>query len=279
MDQPNIHREPFLIIEPPQRWLELRLGELWKYRDLLITLSWRDIKVRYKQTVLGAVWALIQPFMAMIIFTLVFSKMAKLPTEGKPAPLFYYSGLLAWTFFSQTVTGASQSLLEGSRLITKVYFPRIMIPTSVIGYTTVNFLISSFLLLILMPFYKNIPSFSIFLLPLLAILLVLTSLGVGVFIAALNVKYRDFRYVVPFMLQIWMFATPVVYPVSIIPEKWRTLACLNPMVGIVNSFRACLLGSWPNWKTFGMSAAVGIVMFVLAVIFFRKVEDEMADII
>jgi lipopolysaccharide transport system permease protein len=224
-------------------------------------------------------WAVIQPFAGMIVFTLVFSKMAKLPTGGIPAPLFYYAGLLAWTFFSQTVNGASQSLIEGSRLITKVYFPRIMIPASAVGYTLLNMLISAALLLILMPYYGIIPSSTILLLPVLILLLIMTSLGIGVLIAALNVKYRDFRYVVPFMLQIWMFATPVVYPASMIPEKWRALASLNPMSGMVNGFRASLLGTTPDWNVIGIGAAVGIGLFIFGIAYFRHTEDEMADIL
>lgn len=272
-------REPFLVIEPPRHWLEVRLAELWQYRDLLLTLSWRDIKVRYKQTVLGAAWAVVQPLAGMIVFTLVFSKMAKLPTDNIPAPLFYYAGLLAWTFFSQTVSGASQSLIEGSRLITKVYFPRIMIPASAVGYTSLNLLISAALLVLLMLYYGIAPSVTLLLLPVLAVLLGLTALGIGILIAALNVKYRDFRYVVPFMLQIWMFATPVVYPASMIPEKWRWLASLNPMAGMVNGFRACLLGRMPDWTVLGIGAAVGVSVFIFGAAYFRRVEDEMADIL
>ncbi len=275
----NPERQPFLVVEPPSHWLEMRLGELWQYRDLLITLAVRDIKVRYKQTVLGIAWAVIQPLAGMVIFTLVFARMAKLPTDDIPAPVFYYAGLLAWTFFSQTVSGASQSLIEGSRLITKVYFPRIMIPASAIGYTALNMAISAVLLLFLLIYYGIMPSVTVLLLPVLALLLGMTSLGFGILIAALNVKYRDFRYVVPFLLQVWMFATPVVYPASMVPEKWRWLASLNPMAGMVNGFRACLLGKTPDWEVVSISAAVGVITLILGVAYFRRAEDEMADIL
>lgn len=275
----NTNREPFLVIEPPRHWLEVRPGELWHYRDLLLTLAWRDIQVRYKQTVLGIAWAVLQPLVAMVVFTLVFSKMAKLPTDNIPAPLFYYAGLLAWTFFSQTVSGASQSLIEGSRLITKVYFPRIMIPASAIGYTALNLLVSGVLLIPPMLYYGVVPTWTLLLLPVMGILLVMTSLGVGILIAALNVKYRDFRYVVPFLLQVWMFATPVVYPASMVPERWRWVVALNPMSGMVEGFRACLLGQVPDWGLLGIGAAVGVGVFLVGVGHFRRVEDEMADIL
>ncbi len=279
MDSGKINKQPFVVVEPPRHWLEIRAQELWQYRDLLFTLALRDIKVRYKQTVLGVAWAVIQPFAGMIVFTLVFSKMAKLPTDNIPAPLFYYTGLLAWTFFSQTVSGASQSLIEGSRLITKVYFPRIMIPASVVGYTAMNLLISMVLLIVLMFYYHTVPSAIVLFLPIWALFLVATSMGVGFIVAALNVKYRDFRYVVPFMLQIWMFATPVVYPANMIPQKWLWLASLNPMTGMVNAFRACFIGCTPNWSAISIGAVVGLTLFVVATAYFRRVEDEMADIL
>lgn len=275
----NSRQKAFLLIEPPRHWIEIRIAELWHYRDLLLTLAWRDIQVRYKQTVLGIAWAVLQPLVGMVVFTLVFSKMANLPTDGVPAPLFYYAGLLAWTFFSQTVSGASQSLIEGSRLITKVYFPRIMIPASAVGYTTLNLAVSGVLLGPPMLYYGIVPTWTVLLLPMMVVLLVMTSLGVGIFIAALNVKYRDFRYVVPFLLQIWMFATPVVYPVSMVPEHWRWAVALNPMSGMVEGVRACLLGQVPDWGLLGIGTGVVVGVFVVGVGHFRRVEDEMADIL
>ncbi len=272
-------RVPFIVIEPSHRWLEVRWKELWQYRDLLVTLSIRDIKVRFKQTVLGALWAVIQPLAAMLIFTVVFARLAKIPTDDLPAPLFYYAGLLPWTFFAQTVSGASQSLTDGSRLISKVYFPRIMVPLSAAGYTLVNLGIASVILLILFPFYGVAPGLGILLMPVLLVGLLTTALGVGVWIAALNVKYRDFRYVVPFMLQLWMFISPVVYPISMIPERWRWAACLNPMTGLVEGFRDALLGRVPNMRYLAISMAVGFVVFVIGFGYFRRVEDTMADIL
>lgn len=269
----------FWRITPPRRLLELRLKELWQYRDLLLTLSWRDIQVRYKQTVLGVAWAVIQPLAGMMIFTVIFAKMAKLPTDHTPAPIFYYTGLLAWTFFSQTVSGASQNLLEGSRLITKVYFPRIMIPASVAGYTLVNFLVSLVLLIALMAIYRVVPSLSLLALPLLLAQLTLTSLGIGFLLAALNVRYRDFRYVVPFLLQLWMFASPVVYPESMIPESWRAWASLNPMTGLVSAFRSSLLGLPWDGTVIAVSFTSGLLCFVVGVLYFQYVEDDIADIL
>lgn len=272
-------KRPFLVIEPRHSWWELHLSELWRYRDLFLILAWRDIAVHYKQTFFGAAWAVIQPLAGMVIFTIVFSRIAKLPTENLPAPVFYYAGLLAWTFFSQAMNGASQSLIEGSRLITKVYFPRIMIPASALGYTTLNFLVAFLLFIPLMAWYGVMPTVRLAFLPLWILALAATSLGVGVTIAALNVKYRDFRYVVPFLLQVWMFATPLVFPVSMIPEKWRWLAAINPMTGLVDGFRASLTGLPIDLSTTAISVAIGSLGCVAGIAYFRVVEDEMADIL
>lgn len=272
-------RVPFWNITPRRRWLEFDAKELWRYRDLLLTLAWRDIAVHYKQTVLGMAWAVIQPLAGMIVFTIIFSRMAALPTDDVPAPLFYYAGLVAWTFFAQTVSGASQSLIEGSRLITKVYFPRIMIPASAMGYTFVNFFISAMLLIPLMIWYGVMPGANAIFLPVLLLCLGMTAFGVGVLIAALNVKYRDFRYVVPFLLQLWMFATPVVYPAGMIPERWRWLAGLNPLTGLVSGFRDCLLGRASDWSLLMSGAVLGGVACIIGAGYFRHVEDEMADIL
>ena len=268
-----------LYITNNNKILTLNLKELFSYRDLFLTLAWRDIKLRYKQTIFGVAWAIIQPTLAMIIFTIVFSKMAKIPTDNIPAPIFFYTGLLAWTFFSQTVSGASQSLIEGSRLITKVYFPRIIVPMSVVGYTFLNFIISFFLQIIITLMYRHWPSESIIILPILCILLFLTSIGVGTLIAGLNAKYRDFCYVVPFLLQIWMFASPVAYSANLIPHEWQLFACLNPMVGIIHSFRCCLVGEWPNLLHLLISGFTGVSIFLGSIIYFNKIDNDLADIL
>lgn len=272
-------RSPFLTVEPRRGWLELGAGELWRYRELWWTLAGRDIRVRYKQTVLGAAWAVIQPLTAMIVFTLVFAKMAKLPTDGVPAPVFYYAGLLAWTFFSQTVSGASQSLIEGSRLVTKVYFPRILIPLSVTGYTLLNLCVATLLLLVLMPLYGVQPTARMLLLPAVILGVALAAIGMGTLIGALTVKYRDFRHIVPFLIQLWLFASPVMYPASLIPERWRLVAALNPMVGLVDAARACIVGTTPDLRAVAVSAVVAVGLFVVGFGWFRRVEDDFADII
>ncbi len=271
--------ELVVIVKPPQCLLELRLGELWQYRDLLVTLAMRDVRVRYKQTVLGGLWALLQPVAGMIIFTIFVKSVANLPTDGIPAPVFYYAGLLPWTLFSATITGASQSLLEGSRLITKVYFPRIIIPLAVTGYTLLNLAVSALFMLILMPAYGVTPNWAIIFLPFVVIGVLLASLGVGILIAALSVKYRDFRYVVPFMVQLWFFATPVFYPTSMIPPAWRLLAALNPMVGLTEAWRACLLGTIPDIKVVTLSIIVSVSLCMFGVAYFHRQEEFFADIL
>ncbi len=279
MKEQRIIKQQVIEINNDASIFSINIYELWSYRDLFLTLAWKDICLRYKQTLFGVAWAVIQPTIAMIIFTVVFSKMAKIPTDNVPAPLFFYSGLIAWTFFSQTVSGASQSLIEGSRLITKVYFPRIIIPLSVTGYTFLNFIISSILQVVLFIVYGIWPSESVILLPILYILLFITSVGVGTLLAGLNAKYRDFCYVVPFLLQIWMFASPVAYSANLIPCEWQLYACLNPMVGIIDGFRCCLLGEWPDTLHLIISGVIGFIIFLLSIIYFNKLDNELADIL
>jgi len=272
-------RSPVVTVEPRRGWLRVDWRELWRFRDLWMTLAVRDIKVRYKQTVLGAAWAVLQPVVAMLIFTVVFGRLMGASTAGYPKPVFYYAGMLPWLFFANTLTGASQSLIEGSRLMTKVYFPRILMPAAVLGYTLLDFALGAVVFLPIMALYGVAPSWRMVFLPVLLVGLVLAAQGVGILIAALNVKYRDFRYVVPFLVQVWFFATPVVYAAEIIPQRYQWIAHLNPMAGLVGGFRACLLGGALAWDRIALSCAVGAVLFLVGVVHFRRVEDEFADIV
>ena len=272
-------RRPVIVCQPRRRWLEVNWRELWAYRGLWGMLALRDIKVRYKQTLLGGLWAILQPLAAMAIFTVVFSRFVGLRTDGIPAPVFYYAGLLPWTFFAAAVTGASRSVVEGSRLITKVYFPRILIPTSVLGYTLLDFALGAIVFVPLMGWYGVGPGASIVALPVILAGVVLASLGVGVLIAALNVKYRDIRYVAPFLVQLWLFATPVIYPASVIPRRIAWLVDLNPMAGLIENFRACLLNRPLHAESLLISLAAGVVFFGVGFAYFRHVEDGFADIL
>ena len=267
------------VIEPRKGWRALELQELWAYRELLYVLTMRDIKVRYKQTVLGFSWAIIQPAMMMVVFSIFFGGSAKMPSDGHPYPLFVYSGLLPWTFFQTAVGSASSSLLNSSHLVTKVYFPRLMIPLSAIGSGLADFLIATMVLFVLMAIYGGTFGLSLLLAPFLILGVVFIALGVGTFLAALTVSYRDFRYVVPFMLQFWMFATPVIYPASLVPEKWRMLLYLNPMAGMIEGFRAAFLGSTFNLGAVALSLTTAALIFAAGVAYFEKVERRFADII
>jgi homopolymeric O-antigen transport system permease protein len=267
------------VIEPRRGWRALDLKELWAYRELLYVLTMRDIKVRYKQTVLGFSWAVIQPAMMMLVFSIFFGGLAKMPSDGYPYPLFVYSGLLPWTFFQTAVGSASNSLLNSSHLVTKVYFPRLMIPLSAIGSGLADFLIATLVLFVLMAIYGCSFGSNLLLAPFLILGVVFIALGVGTFLAALTVSYRDFRYVVPFMLQFWMFATPVIYPASLVPEKWRTLLYLNPMAGIIEGFRAAFLGSALDPGAVALSLFTSALIFAAGAAYFERVERRFADII
>ena len=254
--------------------------ELWRYRELFYFLVWRDVKVRYKQTALGALWAVIQPFTAMLIFTLFFGKLAKMPSDGVPYPIFSYSALLPWTYFSGALSLSGNSLINNVNLITKVYFPRLVIPAASVLAGLVDFFIASLVLLGLMVFYHYTPGWAMLMWPLLVIPLVLLALGVGLFLSAVNVKYRDIKYTLPFLVQIWLFLTPIIYPTSIIPERFRFLAAVNPLTGIIEAFRATLLPTKVmDWPLLGISMLVTTVIFIIGLLYFKKAEREYADII
>lgn len=267
-------------IDPPSAWPAIGLRELWEYRELLYFLTWRDIKVRYKQTVLGAAWAVIQPLFMMLVFSLFFGKLAGVPSDGIPYPVFAFCGLLPWQLFANSLTQASNSLVGSQNLITKVYFPRLVVPISAVLGGVVDFAIAFVLLLAMMFYYGIVPGWQIVVLPGLVLLVVLASLGVGLWLSALNVQYRDVRYTISFLVQFWLFATPVAYPSSIVPEKWRVLYALNPMVGVVDGFRWALLG---KPESPGVPLLISMIVVVLLLIgglyYFRRMEQQFADIV
>lgn len=267
-----------LRIEPSHGWVSLKIPELWDSRELLYFLVWRDIKVRYKQTALGAAWAIIQPLFTMLVFSLFFGRLAKMPSDGIPYPIFSYAALVPWTFFAQGLTQASDSLVGSANLIRKVYFPRLVIPMSAVLAGLVDLSISFTMLLFLMFGYRIVPTRNMVWLPALLLLALVTSLGVGLWLSALNVKFRDVKYMVPFVTQFWMFATPIAYPSSLLQEPWRTLYGLNPMAGVVEGFRWALLGTrTAPGPMILVSAAVSTALLVGGAFYFRRMEKTFAD--
>ena len=277
-DDPNNNLH--VHIEPRRGWASLRLHELWDYRELFYFLIWRDVKVRYKQTLLGAAWAILQPFFTMVVFSLFFGRLAKMPSEGIPYPIFSYAALVPWTFFANGVSQSSNSLVMSANLIKKVYFPRLVIPIASVFSGFIDFILAFIVLLGMMLFYGIYPTSNIIWLPFLLVLAVLTSLGVGFWLSAINVQYRDIRYIVPFLLQLWMFATPIVYPSSLLPEPWRTLYGINPMAGVVEGFRWALLGTetQPGGMVF-VSALVAVGLVISGMYYFRRMEKTFPDVV
>jgi lipopolysaccharide transport system permease protein len=268
-----------VVIRPPSGWQLINVGELWRSRELLYFLIWRDVKVRYKQTVLGAAWAVLQPALMMVVFTIFFSRMANVPAGDVPYPLFVYAGLLPWTFFATAVSSAGNSVVGSERLITKIYFPRLAIPFAAVGAAVVDFLVASGLLLALMLASGVTPGSGFLAVPLIFAIILLAASGVGTLLAALNVSYRDFRYVIPFLMQLWMFATPTVYMEPKSGGHIDALLIVNPMTGLVGGFRAAVLGNAIPWAALAVSAAVAVLLFGAGCLYFRKVEDDFADII
>ncbi|MBI3090860.1 MAG: ABC transporter permease [Candidatus Tectomicrobia bacterium] len=270
--------QPTFVIQPTRGWRFLDLREIWAYRELVYFLTWRDIKVRYKQTAIGVAWAVIQPLAMMIVFTLFFGRLAKIPSEGVPYPIFAYVALLPWQLFSRTLSETTNSLVTDQRLITRVYFPRIIVPLSATLAALVDFLVSSALLVVLMIIYGIAPGAAVLLLPAFVLLMLVTSLGVGFWLSALNLEYRDVAYVVPFLTQFWLFLTPVVYPSSMIPDYWRPLFGLNPMTGVVEGFRWALLGIGDGPSPMLLiSAAFSVCLFLSGIIWFRYRERTFVD--
>jgi lipopolysaccharide transport system permease protein len=268
------------IVKPSKGWVSLKLGELREYRELIYFLTWRDIKVRYKQTVLGAGWAIIQPFFTMVVFSLFFGKLAKVPSDGLPYPIFAYAALVPWTFFANGLSQSSNSLVGNANLIKKVYFPRLVVPFSSVISGLVDFFLAFIVLIGMMLFYGIFPTINIVWLPFLLLLTLASALGVGLWLSALNVQYRDVRYTVPFLTQFWLFATPIAYPSSLLSEPWRTLYGINPMVGVVEGFRWALLGtdSAPG-PIIIVSSLVALALLVGGGFYFRRMEKTFADVI
>lgn len=267
------------VIEPPRGWRMLDWRELWAYRELLWVLTMRDIKVRYKQTVLGAAWAIIRPFITMVIFSVVFGQLAKMPSDGYPYPVFVYAGLLPWTFFATAIGTSGQSLVGSAHLVSKVYFPRLIIPLSSVGAGLVDLLVSTGILMLMMLWYGVGWSVNLLAAPLLLLAVVFIALGVGTLLSALTVAYRDFTHLTPFVVQIWMYITPVIFPVSLVPERWQWLLYLNPMTGLVEGFRSAFLGKPFDLQGLAISFAIAIAFFAAGVAYFEKVERRFADII
>jgi lipopolysaccharide transport system permease protein len=271
---------PTFSIEPPTGWTAIGLRELWEYRELLYFLIWRDVKVRYKQTALGAAWAVIQPFFMMVVFSLFFGKLAGMPSDGIPYPVFAFCALLPWQLFAHALTESSNSLVANERLITKVYFPRLVVPIAAVLGGLVDFAIAFVILVAMMIYFGIVPGWQVVTLPGFILLAVMTALAVGLWLSALNVKYRDVRYTMNFLIQFWLFATPVAYPSSLIPQQWRWLYGLNPMAGVVEGFRWALLGKTdPPGALLAVSIVVVVLLLVGGLYYFRKMEQEFADVV
>jgi lipopolysaccharide transport system permease protein len=278
---PSLPKTPLVVIEPSNSWVALNLRDLWVYRELLYFLTWRDIKVRYKQTLLGVAWAIMQPLFTMLVFTLFFGRLAGMDmrTEGMPYPLFAFAGLLPWTFFANAITNSGNSLVGSANLITKVYFPRMIIPGATVAAGLVDLGIGFVLLFGLMIYYQVTLTWTLLMLPVLVILTTLLAMGVGMWLSALNVKYRDIRFALPFVIQLWLFVSPVIFPSSILPEKWRWVMALNPLTGIIEGYRSSIFGRPINWTALGISAVITLVVLVYASYYFRRMEKTFADIV
>ncbi len=272
--------DPIVIIEASKSWASLQLRDLWNYRELLYFLTWRDVKVRYKQTLLGAAWAILQPLLTMVIFTLLFGRLAGIKSEGIPYPIFAYGGLLIWIFFANSVTNGGNSLVSSAHLITKIYFPRMIIPAGAVAAGLVDLALAFLIQIALMIYYSVHVTWALVMVPPLVLLTTLLALGVGMWLSALNVKYRDVRYAIPFLIQLWMFASPIIYPVSMLPPKWQWLLMLNPLTGIIQNFRIALFSNQAfEWKSLGISALITAVVLIYAAYSFRRTERHFADIV
>lgn len=280
IEVPSIEDLPEIVFAPPRGWLHINLRELWQYRELLYFLVWRDVKVRYKQTVLGVAWAVLQPLLTMIVFSIFFGVLGRMSSEGLPYPVFFYAALVPWSYFASALRRSSDSLIGSASLISKVYFPRLILPLSSVLSSLVDFAFAFVVLLALMLFYRLVPTVAILWLPAYFLLALVTALGAGLWLSALNVRYRDFRFVVPFMIQTWFFVTPIIYPSSLVPEAWHAVYGLNPMVGVVEGFRRALLatGTVPG-PIIWVSAAVAATLLVSGAYFFRRMEHTFADVV
>jgi lipopolysaccharide transport system permease protein len=267
-------------IEPSRGWVSLKLHEIWEYRELLYFLAWRDVKVRYKQTALGVAWAIIQPFFTMVIFSIFFGKLGRIPSDGIPYPIFSFAALVPWTFFAHGLAQSSNSLVSGAQLIKKVYFPRLVVPVAAVLSGLVDFILAFIVLLAMMLYYGVVPTANVVWLPAFLLLALITSLGVGLWLSTLNVEYRDVRHSVPFITQFWLFATPIAYPSSLLSEPWRTLYGINPMAGVVEGFRWALLGTETRPGPMVIaSSLMALLILVSGAFYFRRMEKTFADVV
>jgi lipopolysaccharide transport system permease protein len=270
--------EPTVLIQARKHLFDLDLAAIWAYRELLYFLVWRDLKVRYKQTLIGAGWVVIQPLMTMAIFTVIFGNFAKIPSDGLPYPIFSYAALLPWNLFSSSLNRGGESVVSNANLVTKIYFPRLILPMSAVLSPMADFAISFVILVGMMIWFGIAPTVGILMLPIFVLLAICTALAVGLWLAALNVRYRDVRYTIPFLIQIWMFASPVAYPVSLVPEQWRWLYSLNPMAGVIEGFRWALLGNQsPDFSVIAISATVVMALLAAGIVYFKQMERTFAD--
>ncbi|MCB8978384.1 MAG: ABC transporter permease [Ardenticatenaceae bacterium] len=278
--EPTINKEVVVRIRPNSGWASLKLGELWRYRELLYFFVWRDLKVRYKQTILGAAWAILQPFLTMVVFSVFFGRLAQVPSDDLPYPVFAYAALVPWTFFANGLTQATNSVVSNAGMVKKTYFPRLTLPVATVMAGLVDFTLALAVLITMMFFYQIVPTGNIVWLPLLLLLALVTSLGASLWFAALNVRFRDVRYIVPFLVQSWLFLTPIAYSSSIVPEQWKIIYSLNPMVGVVEGFRWALLGTDTTpGPIIIVSSLVALFLLISGTIYFRRTERSFADIV
>jgi len=270
---------PTIVIRPPKKWVPINFSELWNYRELLYFFVWRDVKIRYKQTALGFAWAIIQPLFLMVVFTLFFGGLAKIPSEGIPYPLFSFAALIPWTLFAEGLTRSTTSMVSNANIMTKVYFPRLIMPISGILSPLVDFAIAFVILILMMVYFGFVPTIAIVILPAFILLAIMTSLAVGLWLSALNVKYRDFQYTIPFLIQLWLFASPVVYPSTLLPAQFRILYGLNPMAGVIEGFRWALLGTNPPEAMILVSVGVVILLLIGGLFYFKRMEQYFADVV
>jgi lipopolysaccharide transport system permease protein len=273
------HREPVVVIEARHGWRELGLAELWSHRELMFFFVWRDLKVRYRQTVFGVLWAVMQPVLLMVVFTVTVGRLSGMGPEGIPYPLFAFAGLVPWTLFASSLAGASNSLVGSESIITKVYFPRLLLPFAAVGSFLIDFLLAMLILVVLMLYFGVVPTIAVLWLPVFTLLAMVTALGVGTWLAAVNVRYRDVKYVVPFLTQTLMFLSPVIYSSTLIPERWQWLYGLNPMTGVLEGFRWALIGGQRPDQLILISAGASVLVFISALVYFRRTEQTFADVI
>jgi lipopolysaccharide transport system permease protein len=280
MNNSKISPSPTLVIRPSRGWVAIKFRELWKYRELIYFFVWRDIKVRYKQTALGAAWAIIQPFFTMVVFSVFFGRLVKVPSDGIPYPIFSYCALLPWNYFAEAMNRASNSMIESSNLIKKIYFPRLVVPLSGVFSGLLDFIIAFTVLVAMMFYYRITPNVNLLWFPVFLLMAIITALGVGLWLSAMNVKYRDIRYVIPFLTQAWFFVTPVVYPSSLLSGFWKTIYGLNPMVSVVEGFRWALLGKQqPSGGMLAVSAMMVLILLISGAFYFRRMEKTFADVV